>query len=156
MALNPKLNIFVVGLNPRDKEASPTYRDYFKSKYFGNANTSDRQLLESFFKDFLNTVGKADFRKDDKSKKVIGVSEYDAQNEKTSISLKLEKHVIHGLIDGGQYGVKRAYANLDNKKEKKKYVVKGTISTIKSIVSYQPTKIIEQSSEERQLTDESD
>lgn len=40
MALNPKLNIFVVGLNPRDKEASPTYRDYFKSKYFGNANTS--------------------------------------------------------------------------------------------------------------------
>lgn len=119
MALNPKLNIFVVGLNPRDKEASPTYRDYFKSKYLGNANTSDRQLLESFFKDFLNTVGKADFRKDDKSKKVIGVSEYDAQNEKTSISLKLEKHVIHGLIDGGQYGVKRAYANLDNKKEKK-------------------------------------
>lgn len=60
MALNPKLNIFVVGLNPRDKEASPTYRDYFKSKYFGNVNTSDKQLLESFFKDFLNTVGKAD------------------------------------------------------------------------------------------------
>lgn len=69
MALNPKLNIFVVGLNPRDKEASPTYRDYFKSKYFGKVNTSDKQLLESFFKDFLNTVGKTDFRKDDKSKK---------------------------------------------------------------------------------------
>ena len=46
--------------------------------------------------------------------------------------------------------------NVIIERTKKKYVVKGTIGTLKSIVSYQPTKIIEQSSEERQPTDESD
>ncbi len=119
MALNPKLNIYVVSLNPRDKEASPTYRDYFKSKYFGNEVTPDKKLLERFLKDFLNTVGTADFRRDDKNKKVIGVSEYNEQNKETSIKLLMEKHVIHGFIDGGQYGVKRAYANMNNKNDKK-------------------------------------
>ena len=37
-----------------------------------------------------------------------------------------------------------------------KYVVSGDLWAHESIVSYQPTKIIEQSSEERQPTDESD
>ena len=119
MVLNPKLNVYVVALNPRDKETAPTYRDYFKSKYSCNGVTSDKQLLERFFKDFLNTIGTADFRKDVKNKKVIGVSEYNAQNEETSITLLSNKHVIHGFIDGGQYGIKRAYANMNRKNEKK-------------------------------------
>lgn len=119
MALNPKLNIYILRLNPKDKESSPTFRDLFKSKYFGNEKTTDASLMNNFFKDFLNMVGKADFRKDDKSKKVIGVSEYNAENEETSINLLQTKNVIHGLIDGGQYGVQRAYADLNAKAKKK-------------------------------------
>ena len=118
MALNPKLNIYVVSLNPKDKDSTPTYRDLFKAKYFGNADTPDKELFDNFFKDFLNTVGKTDFRKDKKSKKVIGVSEYNPENESASINILHERSVIEGLIDGGQYGILRAYADVDNKTKK--------------------------------------
>mgnify|MGYP003443288048 CR=1 FL=1 len=33
MALNPKLNVYVVTLNPKEKDTNPTYRDLFKAKY---------------------------------------------------------------------------------------------------------------------------
>lgn len=118
MALNPKLNIYVVSLNPKDKDSAPTYRDLFKAKYFANAETSDYELLNRFFEEFLNTVGKTDFRKDNKSKKVIGVSEYNPENESASINILHDRCVIEGLIDGGQYGILRAYADVDNKTQK--------------------------------------
>ena len=60
------------------------------------------------------------------------------------------------LDDLEEKGIQITEKNVIIERTKKKYVVKGTIGTLKSIVSYQPTKIIEQSSEERQPTDESD
>lgn len=118
MALNPKLNVYVVTLNPKDKSSNPTYRDLFKAKYFLSSHNTDSDFQKSFFQDFLNTVGKNDFRKDTKSKKVIGVSEYNAENDYSSLNLIQSLNVIEGIIDGGQYGVLRAYADVDNKNEK--------------------------------------
>lgn len=118
MALNPKLNIYVVSLNPRDKKASLTFRDFFKAKYLFNKSVDDKELLDKFFEEFLNKVGKSEFRKDQKSKKVIGVSEYNPENKRSSINVMHQRHLIEGLIDGGQYGVLRAYADVDKKNEK--------------------------------------
>jgi similar to stage IV sporulation protein len=69
-----------------------------------------------------------------------------------SASRNLKKYID----DLEEKGIQITGKNVIIERTKKKYVVKGTIETLKSIVSYQPTKIIEQSSEERQPTDESD
>jgi len=118
MALNPKLNVYIVTLNPKTKGENKTYRDLFKAKYKADSHMSDSELREKLFQDFLNGVGKNDYRKDTKSKKVIGVSEYDAENQKSSLNLINDIDVVEGIIDGGQYGVLRAYADVDNKNNK--------------------------------------
>ena len=118
MALNPKLNVYVVTLNPKEKDTTPTYRDLFKAKYMVDAQITDSDLQDKFFQDFLNSVGKSDYRKDVKSKKVIGVSEYNAENQSSSLNILKARDVVEGIIDGGQYGVLRAYADVDNKNDK--------------------------------------
>ena len=57
MALNPKLNVYVVTLNPKEKDTNPTYRDLFKAKYMVDAQITDSDLQDKFFQDFLNSVG---------------------------------------------------------------------------------------------------
>lgn len=118
MALNPKLNVYVVTLNPKDKDKNPTYRDLFKAKYKTESKINDSDLQDKFFQNFLNSVGKSTYRKDTKSKKVIGVSEYNAENQSSSLNIHKSRYVVEGIIDGGQYGVLRAYADVDNKNEK--------------------------------------
>ena len=77
---------------------------------------------------------------------------YTEKEAKRLASENLKKY----LDDLEEKGIQITEKNVIIERTKKKYVVKGTIGTLKSIVSYQPTKIIEQSSEERQPTDESD
>lgn len=96
MALKPKLNIYLVTLNPKDKNSNPTYRDLFKDKFMDNTTTTDDTLLDNFFKTFLDMVGMSKFRKDMKSKKVIGVSEYNPNNYKTSLNIIHNRCVIEG------------------------------------------------------------
>ena len=77
---------------------------------------------------------------------------YTEKEAKQIASRNLKKYID----DLEEKGIQITEKNVIIERTKKKYVVKGTIETLKSIVSYQPTKIIEQSSEERQPTDESD
>ena len=118
MALNPRLNVYVVTLNPKDKDSNPTFRDFFKEKYNVDTTVGDDELKKKFFQEFLNTVGKSEFRKDKASKKVIGVSEYNESSGKSSLNPLFTRDVIEGIIDGGQYGVLRAYADVDDKTQK--------------------------------------
>lgn len=118
MALNPKLNIYVVTLNPKDKDSHPTFRDLFRYKFLKDTSIADTDIQNYFFQEFLNTVGKSEFRKDKDSKKVIGVSEYNEEKGTCSLNILHERDVIEGIIDGGQYGILRAYADVDCKEEK--------------------------------------
>ena len=118
MALNPKLNIYVLTLNPRDKNSSPTFRDLLSAKYSLDRKLDDNELQLKLYQDFLDKVGKDNFRNDTESKKVIGVSKYDGQEGKSSIYYSSIKNLISGIIDGGQYGRLRAYANINNKEHK--------------------------------------
>lgn len=118
MALNPKLNVYVVTLNPRDRGSHPTFRDLFKEKYHKTATVGDDELRKDFFKDFLDKVGKSQYRKDKGSKKVIGVSEYDDKSGTSSLHPLFQRDVVEGIIDGGQYGILRAYSDVDNKAQK--------------------------------------
>ena len=94
MALNPKLNVYVVTLNPKDKDSNPTFRDFFKEKYNVDTTVGDDELKKMFFQEFLNTVGKSEFRKDKASKKVIGVSEYNESSGKSSLNPLFTRDVI--------------------------------------------------------------
>ena len=69
MAHNPKLSVYIVTLKPRKKDEQKTFRDFLREKYAGDSMTSDGELLQRLFEDFINKVGQDKFNKDDKSKK---------------------------------------------------------------------------------------
>ncbi|WP_299351971.1 hypothetical protein [uncultured Porphyromonas sp.] len=62
-------------LKPKKSEEQKTFRDFLREKYAGDSTTSDVELLQRLFEDFINRVGQDEFNKDDKSKKVIGVDD---------------------------------------------------------------------------------
>ena len=66
------------------------------------------------------------------------------------------KNLSDYIKDLEEKGIQIISKNVIIKSTGEKYVVSGDLWAHESIVSYQPTKIIEQSSEERQPTDESD
>ena len=69
MALNPKLSVYTVALNPRKKNIFPTFRDLFKKKFFEDSDADDCILLNDFLQCFMNSLGTTNFRQDTKNKK---------------------------------------------------------------------------------------
>jgi len=126
MAHNPKLNVYILTLNKK-KEEYETFRDLFKLKYNCLANETDKNIFEKYFSEFLNSIGKDDFRKDNKSKKVLGAFKSSPNEINYSITYDSQKNVIAGVIDGGKYGILREYADIDNKDDKKVLDVKQAV-----------------------------
>ena len=124
MAHNPKLNVYILKLN-NQKESVQTFRDLFKEKFNLPLNVEDKDVFETYFQNFLNGLGKKEFKKDIKAKKVIGVIKED--EDIYSIKPHYEKHIIEGVIDGGKYGILREYANIDKKDEKQKLDEKNAV-----------------------------
>ena len=67
-----------------------------------------------------------------------------------------KKHFLQYLTNLEEKGIQIFEKNVMIEKVKQKYVVTGKVTAYESIVSYQPTEILEITSEERQQTDESD
>lgn len=80
--------------------------------------------------------------------------------EKTHTESEVKKiasvNLKNYLEDLEEKGIQIIEKNVIIEKRNQKYVVKGTIDAYESIVSYQPTEHTDITSEERQLTDESD
>jgi hypothetical protein len=117
MAHNPKLNVYILTLNSK-KDEFETFRDLFKLKYNCDITDDDRKVFRKYFQDFLNNIGKDDFRKDDKAKKVLGVEKSTSTETSYSINPSFEQFTIEGVLDGGKYGILREYADIDNKDDK--------------------------------------
>jgi hypothetical protein len=126
MSHNPKLNVYILTLNSKN-DSVETFRDLFKAKYNLTSKDDDRKVFGSYFQDFLNGLGKDEFRKDTKSKKVLGVYKSDEEELNFSIIPHYEEHIIEGVIDGGKYGILREYANIDNKDNKQKLDAKNAV-----------------------------
>lgn len=71
MAHNPKLNVYILELNPK-KDGVETFRDFFHNKLSLDNGSSDDDIFKNYFQEFLNGIGKDDFHIDKKSKKVFG------------------------------------------------------------------------------------
>jgi hypothetical protein len=115
MAHNPKLNVYTLRLNPKD-ESVETFRDLFKLKFNCDSVVSDSDLFTQYFQALVNGIGDKNFRKDTKNKKVIGTV------KSSDIAIPLFPHdnqYIDGVIEGGKYGIRREYADTDNKQDKK-------------------------------------
>lgn len=115
MAHNPKLNVYTLRLNPKD-ESVETFRDLFKLKFNCDSVVSDSDLFTKYFQALVNGIGDKNFRKDTKNKKVIGTV------KSSDIAIPLFPHdnqYIDGVIEGGKYGIRREYADTDNKQDKK-------------------------------------
>lgn len=126
MAHNPKLNVYILTLNSK-KDEFETFRDLFKLKYNCGIQDNDRKVFERYFQDFLNNIGKDDFRKDTKAKKVLGVAKSASEEKPYSINSSFEQHIIEGVLDGGKYGILREYADIDNKDDKQVLDVKKAV-----------------------------
>lgn len=114
MAHNPKLNVYTLQLNPQN-DSVQTFRDLFKYKYNKDAFCSDDDLFKLYFQDFVNGIGDKKFRKDSKNKKVIG------KVNSSSVSVPLfpqNNAYIDGVIEGGKYGIRREFADTDDKNNK--------------------------------------
>lgn len=116
MAHNPKLNVFIIKLNPRTKE-DVTFREFFRQKYHADQSTKDSDVYKLFYADVINALGNKEFNNDLTSKKVIGVSQSD--NNSVEFSIREPEQLIDGLLDGGPYGLKREYADIADKDSRK-------------------------------------
>ena len=116
MAHNPKLNVFIIKLNPKNKE-SLTFREFFRQKYHADQSTEDAEVYKLFYTDVINALGNKEFNNDSTSKKVIGVSQ--SANNPIGFSIRESEQIIDGLIDGGPYGLKREYADISDKNHRK-------------------------------------
>lgn len=117
MAHNPKLNVYTLKLNPKN-DSFEIFRDLFKSKYALKSTISDKDIFLAYHQNFVNGIGDKEFRKDTKNKKVLGTIQ---QNTDKSILPILSKNNIYidGVIEGGKYGIRREYADTENKEDKK-------------------------------------
>lgn len=114
MSHNPKLNVYTLQLNPQD-DSVQTFRDLFKCKYNKDASVSDNELFKKYFEDFVNGIGDKDFRKDSKNKKVIGK----VNSSSVSVPLRPTNDAcIDGVIEGGKYGIRREFADTNDKSHK--------------------------------------
>lgn len=120
--LNPKLNVFIIKLekfNSGNDESQPSFRDLFIQKYSLSKETSDKDLMTNFYNDAINQLGTDKFRKDEKNHKVLGLTKADtSESINNSVVLHSLKFIIEGVIDGGEYGVQRDHADIDNKGKK--------------------------------------
>lgn len=126
MAHNPKLNVYILELNPK-KDGVETFRDFFHNKLSLNNGSSDDDIFKKYFQEFLNGIGKDDFHIDKKSKKVFGASKVEEGQINYSIKPSIDANIIHGVIDGGKYGILREYAAIDNKDVKQKIAAKNAV-----------------------------
>ena len=88
----------------------------FKLKFNCDSVVSDSDLFTKYFQALVNGIGDKNFRKDTKNKKVIGTV------KSSDIAIPLFPHdnqYIDGVIEGGKYGIRREYADTDNKQDKK-------------------------------------
>lgn len=115
MAYNPKLSVYIITLKPKKKDETKTFRDFLCEKYAGDSTTSEAKLLQDLFETFVNSVGKDEFSKDDKNKRVMGVDD----GQILPLTLSSEEGFFDGVIEGGKYGVLREYADTDKKADKR-------------------------------------
>lgn len=114
MAHNPKLNVYIISLKPKQQDENKTFRDFLKEKYSTQADLSDKALMEYLFESFVNGVGQDKFHKDDKNKKVIGI----ADSNILPMTLHSDKCMLDGVIEGGKYGILREYQDTEKTEEK--------------------------------------
>ena len=117
MTHNPKLNVYVLRLKPKD-ESVVTFRDLIKCKYHLDEE-DDKIIFKKYFEEFLNEIGMEEFVKDEKEKKVFGVYK-SSDGVNYSITPKIDKNIIKGTLDGGKYGISRETADIDLKEDKQK------------------------------------
>ncbi|MCK9449913.1 MAG: hypothetical protein M0Q41_13170, partial [Bacteroidales bacterium] len=117
-AHNPKLNVYILTLN-NQSDSVETFRDLFKAKY-GLNNEDDSIVFKKYFEEFLKAMGKDEFHKDEKSKKVFGAEKVADKEVNYSIIPHVNKEIIEGIVDGGKYGILREYADINNKDSKQK------------------------------------
>lgn len=126
MAHNPKLNVYILTLNNQE-ESIETFRDLFQTKFILNGENTDEKLFLKYFESFLDGIGKDKFHKDIKAKKVIGAAKVEDEEINYSIKPLIDKNIIHGVIDGGKYGILREYADIDKKENKQKITASNAV-----------------------------
>ena len=111
MSHNPKLNVYTLRIKPKEN-VSKTFRDLIKLK-FSISSSEDNEIFRQYFEIIKNEIGNDTFREDKNNKKVLGVTD-------SYVPIRPHNNTyIDGVIEGGKYGIKREYANTENKQDKR-------------------------------------
>lgn len=113
MALNPILNIFQIQLKPTNDEFK-TFKDFTILKFGHQRN--DNQLFQVLSSNIIKELGETEFKKDSKSKKVVGVKKSAEIND--AFTIHSNKYILEGIIEGGKYDNLREYADINDKESR--------------------------------------
>jgi len=117
--LKPKLEFFRLKLNPIDDNSSKkTFKDFVRESLdVGNSPLTDNEAFIHLFNHFIKSLS-GDLAKDDKIKKKLQLVEKKVNKYLANKPIFIaDKYIIHGVINGGQYGRDRILGNNNNPDE---------------------------------------
>ena len=107
MAKNPKIEFFIININSYKKE-KPTFRDLFTELYSikkskNTRDNIDNSILMNTFLQYVFDKISGKYKVDNQKKKAFYIEKEKKKHLSKNIKFLSEKHIIHGLIKGGEY-----------------------------------------------------
>lgn len=139
MALNPKLEFFRFSLKPKDKSFK-TFKDFAISKFDLSKGSNDEDIIKEFFNYFISSLD-GEYSKDKIQKKQITLIKNEDVNRylKYQPKYKSKNNIIHGVINGGDYGRERILSNVDDANESSKMKLTDSVLQYFYFLLYLPT-----------------
>ena len=124
MAKNPKIEFFIININSYKKE-KPTFRDLFTELYSikkskNTRDNIDNSILMNTFLQYVFDKISGKYKVDNQKKKAFYIEKEKKKNLSKNIKFLSEKHIIHGLIKGGEYDTGKEEGDLKNPDKKSK------------------------------------
>lgn len=136
-SLEPKLEVYQINLNPQ-KNYGKNFKDFIIN--INEAPDEDENSLYlDLFKKFIEEIDNENFKIDEKKNKAIGAYNTKPEDgQQPSIKCYSHKNIISGLIEGGNYGIKRNTSKVDEKEEKISMDKKSVVLFIHYFLLYTP------------------
>ncbi len=120
MAHNPKLEVYQVWLKPNG-QTDKTFRNFVLDTISqeNSEEVENSELFLDFFHHFIEKIDSDEFIANSNKKKAF--TAYDTaptEESEPTITIRTDKNLIEGTIEGGRYGIRRNKSSMENKSEK--------------------------------------
>ncbi len=124
MAHEPKLTVFTLTLKPIDKTIPNTNRQLFKhltnQTHIADNELQNSVLFMDVFRAFISKLDTPEMYKDEKNKKTMTANQPNIEDGDVEPNIIPDsgRFIIHGVVEGGNYGQKKKRTDTRNKADK--------------------------------------